>query len=483
MKETIVNLMDTFHVKLGLSVSVVLIWGSLGCNKATDAGLPTTELVSGTVYASNSTAIAALSGIYSRMMQDGGNGFAGGSGSVTFLTGLSSDELINYSSNAILSQYYQNALIASNSGAIWNELYQYIYTANTALEGLSASTTVTTPVKQQLMGEAKFVRAFCLFYLVNLFGDVPIVTGTDYRINEKVSRTPKDQVFQQIVSDLNDAQSLLNNNFVGPDVISQSEERIRPNKWAATALLARTYLFMGRWSDAEYAATSVIENKDLFDTTSLGNVFLENSKEAIWQLQPVLTGYNTFDGFYFIHTFFPPGFALYPVTMSNTLATAFEAGDNRKTSWVGNFTFIGKTYYFPYKYKKTPLKDQTVTEYLMVLRLAEQYLIRAEARAEQNNFSGARDDLNLIRTRAGLPAVALTSQASLLSAIQRERQVELFTEWGHRWLDLKRTGTVDSVMKIATAQKGGAWNINQQLYPISTLELQRDGNLTQNPGY
>jgi hypothetical protein len=122
-------------------------------------------------------------------------------------------------------------------------------------------------------------------------------------------------------------------------------------------------------------------------------------------------------------------------------------------------------------------------EYPMILRLAEQYLIRAEARAQQNNLIGSQSDLNVIRTRAGLPNTSASTQQDLLSAIYRERQFELFTEMGHRWLDLKRTGSVDMIMNTETPQKGGIWKTTDQLYPLPLSEIQADINLTQNPGY
>jgi len=119
--------------------------------------------------------------------------------------------------------------------------------------------------------------------------------------------------------------------------------------------------------------------------------------------------------------------------------------------------------------------------------LGEQCLIRAEARAQQGNLNGAISDLDIIRKRAGLPLIANTnpgiSQSVLLTAILHERQVELFTEWGHRWLDLKRTNNVDGVMNTVTTQKGGTWNSDWQWYPITLSELQTAPNLVQNEGY
>jgi hypothetical protein len=167
--------------------------------------------------------------------------------------------------------------------------------------------------------------------------------------------------------------------------------------------------------------------------------------------------------------------------MSPQLLASFEPGDLRMSNWVGVDSSTGTKYYYPFKYKVAT--GSTLTEYSMVIRLAEMFLIRAEARAWQNNITGGQADLNVIRARAGLPATTASTRQDLIDAILHERQVELFTEWGHRWLDLKRTGTIDQVMNIVTLQKGGSWVSNQQLYPIPAKEIQNNPNLSQNPGY
>jgi len=120
----------------------------------------------------------------------------------------------------------------------------------------------------------------------------------------------------------------------------------------------------------------------------------------------------------------------------------------------------------------------------MMLRLGEQYLIRAEARAQQGETTQAVADLNVIRNRAGLPNYSGgTDKASLIAAIFHERQVELFTELGHRFFDLKRAGTINAVMGSVAPQKGGTWNANKALFPIPISDILNDSNLTQNPGY
>lgn len=126
-----------------------------------------------------------------------------------------------------------------------------------------------------------------------------------------------------------------------------------------------------------------------------------------------------------------------------------------------------------------------VSEYLMLFRLGEQYLIRAEARAHQGNVGEAQNDLNAIRNRAGLPNTTASDTSSLYVAILRERQVELFSELGQRWLDLKRTGKVDEVMQVVTPLKanGANWQSYQQWYPVPYSDIQKNTNLRQNDGY
>jgi hypothetical protein len=134
-------------------------------------------------------------------------------------------------------------------------------------------------------------------------------------------------------------------------------------------------------------------------------------------------------------------------------------------------------YYYPYKYKS--LVFGANAEYYTLLRLAEQYLIRAEARAEQGNVSGAQADINVIRNRAGLGNTTAGDQASLLAAVAQERRIELNCEWGHRWLDLKRTGTASAVLG---AEKT-TWTATGILWPIPSSEISANSNLVQNAGY
>ena len=441
------------------------------CKKFVDIPPPPTELVGQDAFNSDPSATAALVGIYSNMMST--TGFAsGGPQSITQLTGASADEFINYSTDPNQGAFYKNDLISSNlivGNNLWNEGYKLIYYANAVLEGLNSSTAISDSNRTQLIGEAKFIRAFCHFYLVNLFGDIPLITTTNYQLNAIAVRTPAHNVYVQIISDLKDAQSKMS-----PDYSFSYGERVRPNKWTAAALLARVYLYLQDWTNASIEATSIINNTSLYNLSpNLNTVFLANSEETIWQLMPVQPGFNTQEGKTFILTDAPQYVAITP-----DLLNAFESGDNRKADWLDSFTTNGLTYYFAYKYKVKASAD--LTEYSTVFRLSEQYLIRAEAEAQQNDLTNAAVDLNIIRSRAGLLNSTALSQSDLLAAISHERQIELFSEWGNRWFDLKRTHFADSVLGPI---KGPGWQANDTLYPIPREEINKDPRLTQNQGY
>jgi hypothetical protein len=324
-----------------------------------------------------------------------------------------------------------------------------------------------------LSGEAKFVRAFCYFHLVNLFGDVPLVTSTDYRENARKGRTKKEDVYLQIVADLTDAQNQLSENYV--TTTAAPTARTRPNKWAAAALLARVYLYTGEWQKAEAAASSVIGSGKYTLVANLNNVFLAGSTESIWQLQPVQPGRNTWEG----STIVPASNSSTPsFLLTKELVNAFEANDQRKVNWAKSRVFDNLTLYYPFKYKVRT--GTAVTEHYMVLRLAELYLIRAEARARQGNVQGGKEDINILRARAGLGPTTANEQTSLLAAIEQERRVELFAEWGNRWYDLKRTAKAGTVLKVL---KPLTWQDTDVLLPIPINELKANTYLEQNPGY
>ncbi|GGB14799.1 RagB/SusD family nutrient uptake outer membrane protein [Puia dinghuensis] len=397
---------------------------------------------------------------------------------LSVLAGLSADELIaSPTATRQYPAYYLNVLNERTYGfEFWRLFYRNIATADSVIIGVDSAKALSTMAKTQLLGEAKFVRALSYFYLVNLYGDCSLVTDTT--VNRLPPRAPAAQVWAQIKADANDALHLLSADYLGGPTLSPTTERTRPTKWVASALLARVYLYTGEYDSAEAAATAVIGNSVTFNLAPLHSVFVKNSSEAIWQLPPANTTSVPTDALYFT----PSSSVNMPqVYVSAQLLAAFEPGDQRRTEWLDSMTISATRYLYPYKYK---VMVPPFTEYETVFRLAEQYLIRADARVHQGNNLSAVADLNVIRTRAGLPAyTGPPDAASIFNAIRHERRVELFSEWGQRWFDLKRTGKIDSIMAVYAPLKGGVWSPDWALYPLALVDLQNDSYLTQNPGY
>jgi hypothetical protein len=241
-------------------------------------------------------------------------------------------------------------------------------------------------------------------------------------------------------------------------------------------MLARTYLYQNNWSEAANEATEIINSGQYNLLSNLDEIFLANSNEAIWQLVPAEPLFNTNEPRFFIPSKSSTSRPSYTITPG--LFNAFEPGDLRKDSWVGSKTVSGNVYNYPRKYKIRDI-GLPLTEYNMVIRYAEILLIRAEAGARQNKLEEAKDDLNLIRSRAGLSLITTADQPSLITAIEQERRIELFAEWGHRWFDLKRTGRATEVLPPLKP----AWQPSDLLLPIPQNERLRNPLLTQNPGY
>ncbi|TXJ29050.1 MAG: RagB/SusD family nutrient uptake outer membrane protein [Chitinophagaceae bacterium] len=476
----------TYLLLLAASITCVSL---VSCTKFVETDPPVNSTNGANVFENDATAIAALTGIYARMSNS--DVISGNSG-IAMLTGLSGDELSLW--NGVTQgkhvAYYANSLVSTTSLSygteFWAPMYNFIFQCNAAIEGVNGSVGLTQGVKEQLLGEAKFLRAFFYFYLANFYGDVPLVLITDPNTTSSLPRSTIVDVYQQIVADLQDAKTLLKDYYVDPSLKTNTEERVRPNKWAAAALLARAYLYIGDYENAEKEASAIIANTGLYNLGDLEEVFLKNNSEAIWQLQPVRIDRNTEEAFAFIIPVTGPsqpnGALGNPAYLSDTLLHSFEPGDLRATHWIQHITIGTETYYYPYKYKSAEL-GAPVTEYLTLFRLTEVFLIRSEANAHRGLLEQSLSDLNLIRQRAGLLPISSPDESNLLDKIMRERMHELFTESGHRWFDLKRTGNLDSLMQIIAPMKGAAWQITDQLYPIPLSDILRNGNLIQNAGY
>lgn len=450
-------------------IALICFWLN-GCDSFTETDLPKSQLIKTAVFQDVKTATAALSDCYAQMRDY--SMITGNSDGISSLMGNYADELTYYGvGDAPLQHFYNHTVLPSNSGVsvLWNSGYNQIYAANAIVEGVENSTAITGDNRNRLKGEALFIRAFIHCYLVNFFGDIPYITTTNYKTNTAVSRQPETVVYEKIIADLLEAKDLLPETYT-------SAQRIRPNKYTAGALLARVYLYTGKWQLAENEATNIINKTALYKwQEDLDRVFLKDSPATIWQLHPGVAGLNTIEGRSFIFNSTPPSIE----AVSQELLDAFETGDERKNHWLGSISDGTDTYYFPFKYK-LDTNTGTAQEYSIIFRLEEQYLIRAEARAHLDNLTEAQDDINKIRQRAGLADTTVNTSQDLLQVILQERRIELFTEFGHRWFDLKRTGQANAILSTIKP----AWKNSDTLLPLPESELLVNSNLQpQNPGY
>lgn len=465
--------MKTFKYTCYLA-AVSIICLTTSCQDYIEIDSPPQKIVSETVFNNDETALAAMQGIYNQLASIPFSN--GGFDSVTVLAGLSSGNLkATHSYNKAYKQFEQHEILPDNyrNLNLWSTAYNMIYMCNSILEGLEKSNNVSEPLKTKLEGQAKFVRAFTYFYLVNLYGNIPLVLTTDYTVNALAGEENEEVIYQQILADLQDAVEVLDNSY-------SNGERTEINRNTAIAFLARVQLFTENWSKAEQLSSQIIEQTGTFQIQDdLDQVFLANNREAIWQISPLGRGdnsTNTWEGAVFVVD--PVLSFLASVKLSDDFLDTFEDDDLRTAKWIGTSSRVG---YYSYKYKIRNSTDD-ISEYSMVLRLSEQYLIRAEARARQGDMDGAIEDLNVIRRRAGLANISEVypnlTEDNLLDLIMQERNHELFAEWGHRWLDLKRTGRTGEVLG-----DGPQWQNTDVFYPIPETERIKDPNLSQNNGY
>lgn len=461
-----------FSMSILLSSSLFLC----ACKKLVEVPKSSNLVLREDIFSNDEIATSALMGLYNKMVT---LNLSVTNGGLSVYSALSADELYGPTADMGYDLFSVNNIPSANgiiNNNFWSTSYKNIYHANSILEGLDASNTLSNGIKRQLRGETLVIRALYFFYLTNLFGDVPLVLSTNFEQNSVMARTAAKSIMEQLIEDLKEATELL------PFAYANTA-RARVNSFTARAFLSRVYLYNREWNNAEVEATTVISSGLYSLESDLNKTFISTSNETIWQL--VRETSNTAEAAVLI----PVSTTAVPsLVIRKEFLKSFEPGDQRKISWIKSNTVNGQQYDYPYKYKIRT--NSIVGEYLIVFRLAEQYLIRAEARAEQGNLRGAIEDLNVLRARSRAlatpeipnPLPDITSDlgnSGLLGAVYKERFNEFFCEWGHRWLDLKRSGTADRIL----LEVKPSWKTYAQFYPIPFDETQLNIYLTQNPGY
>src|ERR1700743_1346081 len=229
----------TIHPNAVFRILLMLpVIAGVSCRKLISLPATTQEVTAAAVFDNDEDAQAAFAGLYAQMM----NGAVPYNGQIGLFAGLSSDELACTVAYLPQNTFYRDSLTASNPlcAGLYTNSYNLIYIITSAIRNISGSTGMSSTMKSQLTGEAEFDRAFIYFYLVNLFGDVPLVTNPLYTVSSVVPRTPAAGVYAQIESDLEDAQSRMSETYMA--AYGYAGVRTRPVRAAATALLARVFL-------------------------------------------------------------------------------------------------------------------------------------------------------------------------------------------------------------------------------------------------
>ncbi|SMD08642.1 RagB/SusD family nutrient uptake outer membrane protein [Pedobacter nyackensis] len=356
----------------------------------------------------------------------------------------------------------------------WIAIYNTINRANHVISKVPGVTDplLTTALKNQYVGEAKFIRALAYFDLARAWGGVQLILEPTVSLDSrpKVKRSTLEQTYAQVQKDLEDAELLL------PDALN----RIRATKRTVWALRARLHLYKKEWALAEEYATKLIDKTADYTLVKPFSAWFANnvsaSKESIFELQYSVLNPNAIRT-QMQHSTNGGQYRYAPndrfVQLLNDPAVS-----GGRSALIGSVTQSGITNWFGNLYYR---KDATDPTY--IFRIAELYLIRAEARAQLNNLSastGALSDLNQVRDRAGiLPSTAVTKEQILL-AIENERRIEFAWE-AHRWFDLARTGRAKAVLEALDPNT--KVSDHEYVFPIPVTQIQLDPNLEQNKDY
>jgi starch-binding outer membrane protein, SusD/RagB family len=362
----------------------------------------------------------------------------------------------------------------ANFNAAWVAIYLTINRANNVITRVPVvqDPTFTDAAKNQIIGEAKFIRALAYFDIARAWGGAQIILTPTTSIDNipKVKRSTQAQTYDQVEKDLNEAEVVL------PDVVN----RIRATKRTVWALKARLYLYRQQWAKAEEYASKLIASSD-YELVKPFSAWFTNdvvtTRESIFELQFSAINPSTIRQ----QMQHPTNGGTYRYAPTDKFVQLLNdpAVSGGRSALIGKVVQSGTTLWFGNLYYR---KNSTDPAY--IFRIAEMYLIRAEAKAQLNNLSavnGALADLNKVRDRAGiLPSTAIT-QSEILLAIENERRVEFAWE-AHRWFDLARTGRAKVVLEAIDPNI--KVDAHEYLFPIPVTQIQLDReNLDQNPVY
>ncbi|MGQ8337787.1 RagB/SusD family nutrient uptake outer membrane protein [Sunxiuqinia sp. A32] len=446
---------------------LVALWG---CEENLDLA-PISELSTENFYKSSSDFELAVNSVYSNLRSEYHEMY--------LFADIRSDNTYPFLSGSVTTQTdFDNFSILPTNGAIhsmWNNCYNGITRANSILDRIDDS-DIDNTLKSRIKGEALFLRSLVYFNLVRIFGNVPLVTNEiSPEESLEVPQSTPNEVYEQIITDLTLAKSLLPDSHGAVDIG-------RATSISANAILGKVYLTLGDFSKAEEtlrlvlaregAGVDLLENFE--DVFSISN---EYNPEIIFAIRWSDDGVNGNNFNYYFMNVNETG-----NKATTDLYDEFEEGDLRRDLTLN--TNIAVNVIATSKYGYAP-RGQGESDW-PVVRYADVLLMLAEA---MNEKAYAADGealllLNKVRNRAGLGGLSsseLPNQDSFRLAVEHERRMELACE-GHRWFDLVRTGRYVEVMTA----KGFNVKSYHNYYPIpegEILKINDDKVLTQNAGY
>ena len=333
----------------------------------------------------------------------------------------------------------------------WYAIYATVNQTNQVIDKVTVLNDGSESERRRIIAEATVIRSLAFFDLARTWGNIPVVkqaTSSPTQF-DGVKQTKAKDVYQLVVDDV---LAIYND-------LSESSDRVHVTRSAADAFLARVYLYLEQWDKAEQYASKVIDNGNYALGTIQDLIDNKETAESIWELAYSSSFTNQQSTYWRSpdqggrHEWGPSK------ELMQLLADPTVGGD-RKAFYQDFSSAQVPDYFVGTLYHRSTLDDDVI-----IFRLAEQYLIRAEARANQQNVSGALSDLNIIRRRANISEIVdVASTQELLNLIADERRVELALE-PHRWFDLIRTGKAESVLGIKTYQT---------IFPIPYNDIQAD---------
>lgn len=470
---------------------LMLVTGMTSCSKFLELD-PNSQMSSNTFYNNQNDFERALLGAYSSF-----RGMYSGS-AIQYTADLRTDNAeIHWSSPSTDEmQFEQNALTSTNGmvRSIWTTCFTTISRCNTILNRIE-NVDFTEAEKNKIIGETKFLRAFSYFYMVQLFGEVPITfeefSSPDQIMQADLTRKPVNDVYQVIIDDLISAESLL------PATLNT--DRTRASIGTVKTLLGKVYLTRGDNGLAAAKLKEVIDLNHYRLHDNYGALFSKgnnNLPESILEIQFV-RGRSLGNNYSALFTPAITSMAIFPsmvqgsgrITPTLNVFNAYEQGDGRKTVSVNDSVLLnnGTKSYARYALKfvdweVVSASDGAIT--FTVLRYADVLLTYAEALNGLDNTGDALIELNKVRSRVGLPDLTGLDKGATALALEKERRVEFLFE-GYRWFDLLRTGRLREVVNAYYQAKGQNFSVEQYelLFPVPLAEIELNSALTQNDQY